>query len=77
MLDMFVISGTDKFVCQSCGKQVLPLEYSDHLCKCGQVWRVDRCIGNPFSTMDLVSKGLSIQSGNPYYNSGWLVRAMK
>ena len=77
MMDMFVISGKDKFVCQSCGEQVLPLKCSDQLCKCGQVWRVGHCVGEPFAAMQLVRTGVSTQSGNPSYNAGWLVRAMK
>ena len=75
MLDMFVISGADKFVCQSCGKELLSLGYGDCLCKCGQPWRVSYCLGNPFARMELERAGISKQTGNPYYNAGWLVKA--
>ena len=78
MIDMFVISGTDKFACQACGKGVLPLYQGDLVCKCRQVWGVSHCLGDPFARMELERTGFSSQSSrNPYYNAGWLVKAIQ
>ena len=78
MLDMFVISGAKECPCQACGKELIPLEYGDHLCKCGQPWRIRYSLGDPFALMTLHGTGKSVQSGsNPYYSSGYLVQALQ
>ncbi len=73
MIDMFVISGTDKFVCQSCGDTLLPLHIGGQKCACGQDWGVSLSIGNPFALMRLKKEGHSEQVGRPNYCSGYLV----
>lgn len=77
MIDMFVVSGTDKFVCQSCGETLLPLSIGKQRCICGQGWKVSPSIGNPFALMNLKKTGHSKQTGDPYYYSGCLVEVSK
>jgi len=74
MLDMFVIDGTDKFVCQKCGKELLPLTLGNQQCNCGQKWKVSLCLGGPLARITLEETGQSTQPGNPYYKAGWFVK---
>ena len=76
VLDMFVISGAKEWPCQACGIELLPIEYNDITCKCGQVWRITYCTGDPFARMSLEKDGMSQQVGDPYYNAGYLVKAI-
>ena len=75
MIDMYVQSGGLYMVCQSCGKELLPLITGVKTCSCGQKWRLSHCLGNPFAAMDLEMYGKSCQSGDTHYRSGTLIVA--
>lgn len=83
---LYVISGAIN-ACQKCGRifglPQIPCELGNppativkHKCECGQEWEISECRGNPLAAMDLVTKGKSIQIGNPDYFSGWMIRAL-
>uniref|UniRef100_A0A6M3LSA8 Uncharacterized protein n=1 Tax=viral metagenome TaxID=1070528 RepID=A0A6M3LSA8_9ZZZZ len=76
MIDMFVISGANKWPCQKCGKTLLPIYNCIATCTCGQIWDISPCMGDGFARMALERTGFSRQSGDSGYFNGYLVKAI-